>query len=139
MKNRLEIAYDLLSEEGTLFITLDDSEAHYIKILADSIFGKYNFLSDSIWNSTKSVTNTALISVSHTHVLTWFKNEDWWIKHRTEFRLPESGEGFSNPDNDERGPWKSDPFQVGGWRPNQRLCSGARCFTLERLLTDGHQ
>ncbi|MCS9991684.1 site-specific DNA-methyltransferase [Weissella confusa] len=120
MKNRLEIAYDLLSEEGTLFITLDDSEAHYMKILADSIFGKYNFLSDIIWNSTKSVTNTALISVSHTHVLTWFKNKDWWIKHRTEFRLPESGEGFSNPDNDERGPWKADPFQVGGWRPNQQ-------------------
>ena len=43
-----------------------------------------------------------------------------FVENRHEFRLPESGEGFSNPDKDPRGPWKADPFQVGGWRPNQQ-------------------
>ena len=120
MKNRLEVARDLLSNEGSIFVSLSDKEAHYCKVLMDEIFGESNYLNDIIWNSTKSVTNTALISVSHTHTLVYFKNKDWYIKNRTKFRLEEDGEGFENPDNDPRGPWKADPFQVGGWRPNQQ-------------------
>ena len=120
MKNRLEVAKKLLLESGSIWISLDDSEAHYCKILCDEIFGENNFLADIIWNSTKSVTNTALISTSHTHNLVYFKSKDYYIKNRTEFRLSEDGSGFSNPDNDPRGLWKADPFQVGGWRPNQQ-------------------
>lgn len=120
MKNRLEIAKDLLSESGAIFISCDDNEQAYLKVLCDEIFNRDNFLSDIIWNSTKSVTNTAIISVSHTHNLCYFKNRQWWVEHRTDFRLREDGVGFSNPDNDPRGPWKADPFQVGGWRPNQQ-------------------
>ncbi len=120
MKNRLEVARELLREDGSIWISLDDKEFAYLKVLCDDIFGKNNFLNDVIWNSTKSVTNTAIISVSHTHNLVYFKNKDYYVKNRTEFRLDEDGEGFSNPDNDPRGVWKSDPFQVGGWRPNQQ-------------------
>src|SRR5690606_15827800 len=61
-----------------------------------------------------------LISVSHTYNLVYSKNKDYFVKNRDEFRLPDDGEGFENPDNDPRGPWKADPFQVGGWRPNQQ-------------------
>lgn len=120
MKNRLTIARDLLRNDGAIFISLDDSEAHYAKVLCDDILGERNFLSDIIWNSTKSVTNTAIISNSHTHTLVYFKNKDHYVKNRMDFRLKENGEGFSNPDNDPRGVWKADPFQVGGWRPNQQ-------------------
>lgn len=120
MKNRLELALKLLRNDGVIFVSLDDREAHYCKVLMDDIFGANNFLSDIIWNSTKSVTNTAIISVSHTHTLTYFKNKDYYVKNRTEFRIKEDGDGFSNPDNDPRGPWKADPFQVDGWRPNQQ-------------------
>ncbi|WP_422804154.1 DNA methyltransferase [Streptococcus sp. FT1-55] len=120
MKNRLETAKILLSNEGSIFVSLSDKEAHYCKVLMDEIFGEENYLNDIIWNSTKSVTNTALISVSHTHTLVYFKNKDWYVKNRTEFRIADDGAGFENPDNDPRGPWKSDPFQVGGWRPNQQ-------------------
>ena len=120
MKNRLTVARDLLAPDGVIFVSLDDNEAHYCKVLMDEIFREENFLNDVIWNSTKSVTNTALISVSHTHNLVYFKNKEYFIKNRTEFRLAENGEGFSNPDNDPRGVWKADPFQVGGWRPNQQ-------------------
>ena len=120
MKNRLEVSRDLLSKSGSIFISIDDREFAYLKILCDQIFGKENFLNDIIWNSTKSVTNTAIISVSHTHTLVYFKNKDYYVKNRTEFRLVEDGKGFTNPDNDPRGVWKADPFQVGGWRPNQQ-------------------
>ncbi|MCK5320024.1 site-specific DNA-methyltransferase, partial [Candidatus Parcubacteria bacterium] len=120
MKNRLEIALELLDKNGSIFISIDDREFAYLKVLCDEIFGQDNFLGDIIWNSTKSITNTAIISVAHTHNLVYFKNINYIIKNRKEFRLPESGEGFSNPDNDPRGQWKADPFQVGGWRPNQQ-------------------
>ncbi|MGX7347931.1 site-specific DNA-methyltransferase [Aerococcus vaginalis] len=120
MKNRLEISKGLLRDDGVIFVSLSDEEAHYCKVLMDEIFGENNFLNDIIWNSTKSVTNTAIISVSHAHTLTYFRNKDYYVKNRTAFRLPEDSEGFDNPDNDPRGPWKADPFQVGGWRPNQQ-------------------
>ncbi len=120
MKNRLDVAKELLAENGSIFISVDDREQAYLKIVCDEVFERENFLADIIWNSTKSVTNTAIISVSHTHNLVYFKNINSAIKNRTDFRLKENGEGFSNPDNDSRGLWKADPFQVGGWRPNQQ-------------------
>lgn len=120
MRNRLEVAKTLLRENGVIFVSLDDKEAHYCKVLMDEIFREENFLADIIWNSTKSVTNTAIISSSHTHQLVYFKSKDYYVKNRNEFRLAEDGNGFSNPDNDPRGVWKADPFQVGGWRPNQQ-------------------
>ena len=120
MYPRLRIAKDLLSEDGVLIMSISDAEFHNLKKIADEIFGAANYLGDIIWNSTKSVTNTALISVSHTYNLVYFKNMNYFVENRQEFRLPDTGEGFENPDNDPRGPWKADPFQVGGWRPNQQ-------------------
>ncbi|WHL49338.1 DNA methyltransferase [Mycoplasmopsis bovis] len=109
-----------MRDDGVIWVSLDDNQAHYCKIIMDEIFGSSNFVNDVIWNSTKSVTNTAIISNSHTHTLLFFNKKEYFIKNRNKFRLEEDGEGFSNPDNDPRGPWKADPFQVGGWRPNQQ-------------------
>lgn len=120
MYSRIKISKDLLSENGVLVMSISDAEFHNLKKITDEIFGEANYCGDIIWNSTKSVTNTALISVSHTYNLVYFKNINYFIEHRSEFRLPDDGEGFENPDNDPRGPWKADPFQVGGWRPNQQ-------------------
>ena len=120
IKNRLEIAKRMLRNDGIIFVSLDDNEAHYCKVMMDDIFGDKNYLNDIIWNSTKSVTNTKIISEAHTHTLVYFRNKSYFVKNRTEFRVSEDGQGFSNPDNDPRGPWKADPFQVGGWRINQQ-------------------
>lgn len=120
MYPRLKLARNLLTDDGVIFISIDDNEFENLKRICDEIFGEFNYLGDILWNSTKSVTNTALISVSHTYNLVYFKNKEYYVKHREKFRLPDDGEGFSNPDNDPRGPWKADPFQVGGWRPNQQ-------------------
>lgn len=120
MSKRLRLARRLLKDSGVIFLSIDDKEFAQLKLLCDSIFGENNYLGDIIWNSTKSVTNTAIISVAHTYNLVYFKDMGYWIKNRKRFRLQENGSGFSNPDNDPRGDWKADPFQVGGWRPNQQ-------------------
>lgn len=117
---RLKLSKDLLSDDGVIFISISDSEFSNIKKICDEIFGEFNYCGDILWNSTKSVTNTSILSVSHTYNLVYFKNMHFFINNRNEFRFPDDGEGFTNPDNDPRGPWKLDPFQVGGWRPNQQ-------------------
>lgn len=119
MYPRLKLAHALLRIDGLLFASISDAESHNLRNMLDELFGEENFIGNIVWNSTKSVTNTALISVSHTHTLVYARSKDYFIEHRAHFRLPEDGEGFANPDNDPRGPWKADPFQVGGERPNQ--------------------
>lgn len=120
MYPRLYLARNLLRDDGVIFISIDDNEQANLKALCDQIFGEENFVGCVVWNSTKSVTNTAIISVGHTYNLIYAKSGDYFKDNRTAFRLPEDGEGFDNPDDDPRGPWKADPFQVGGWRPNQQ-------------------
>ena len=116
---RLLIARNMLRDDGILVASTSDSEIHNFRSCLDEIFGADNIIGCVVWNSTKSVTNTALISVSHTYNLIYARDREHFVKNRHHFRLPEPGDGFSNPDNDPRGPWKADPFQVGGERPNQ--------------------
>ena len=91
MYPRLLLARDLLRDDGVIFISIDDNEQANLKLLCGDVFGEENFCADIIWNSTKSVTNTALISISHTHILTYFKNKNYFVVNRQEFRL----HGFS--------------------------------------------
>ena len=119
MYPRLKVARTLLQQDGVLIASISDAEVHHLRIILDEIFGYDNFLGCVMWNSTKSVTNTALISVSHTYNVIYARNRDHFVRNRSHFRLFEEGDGFANPDNDPRGPWKADPFQVGGERPNQ--------------------
>ena len=119
MYPRLKVARTLLRQDGVLIVSMSDAEVHHLRAVLDEILGYDNFLGCVVWNSTKSVTNTALISVSHTYNVIYARDRDYFVRNRSHFRLSENGEGFANPDNDPRGPWKADPFQVGGERPNQ--------------------
>ena len=119
MYPRLRIARNMLRDDGILVASTSDSEMHNLRSCLDEIFGEDNMIGCVVWNSTKSVTNTALLSVSHTYNLIYARDREHFVTNRHHFRLPEPGDGFSNPDNDPRGPWKADPFQVGGERPNQ--------------------
>lgn len=120
MYPRLFLSRNLLRDDGLMVISCSDTESGNLQSILNNIFGERCFIGNVVWNSTKSVTNTALVSVAHTHNFIYARNIDYFVEHRHHFRLPELGEGFSNPDNDPRGPWKADPFQVGGERPNQR-------------------
>lgn len=107
MRERLEIMRNLLSVEGSIWITIDDNEAHYLKVLCDEVFGRRNFISNVIWQKKYSKQNDArYLSVSHDHVLVYAKSKDAWTPNEIE-RDEEQLKGYSNPDNDPRGPWTS--------------------------------
>ena len=79
MRDRLEIIRRLLSEDGSLWITIDDNEAHYLKVLCDEVFGRGNFVANVVWQKKASPQANAIwLSDSHDHVLTYAKNKEIW-------------------------------------------------------------
>ena len=118
MYSRLKLAKNLLSDEGVIVISIDDNEQHNLRKICDEIFGASSFVTDFIWNSRKSVSNDAVVSLNHNYTLVYAKNMTVFYENKATFKLPDTGEGFDNPDNDPRGKWKADPFDSPGIRPN---------------------
>lgn len=107
MRDRLEIIRRLLSEDGSLWITIDDNEAHYLKVLCDEVFGRRNFVSNVVWQKKYSKQNDAKwLSISHDHILLYAKNKETWRPNSVE-RTEDQLKGYKNIDNDTRGPWQS--------------------------------
>ncbi|MGA2225176.1 MAG: site-specific DNA-methyltransferase [Syntrophobacteraceae bacterium] len=118
MRDRLEVIRQLLSNNGSVWITIDDNESHYLKVLCDEVFSRRNFICNVIWQKRTSRENRAAIGSSHDHILVYSNvGAVEWKNHRN--LLSSNEEGFSNPDNDPKGPWRSIPFSAQGWRPNQ--------------------
>lgn len=112
MKNRLEVARDLLSPDGSIWINIDDNESHYLKVLADSIFGRENFLINFIWQKKYSPSNDAkFFSDNHDHILVYAKDKNRF-KPNLLPRTEEMNARYKNLDNDFRGPWKPGGFSV---------------------------
>lgn len=106
MRDRLEIIRRLLSEDGSLWITIDDNEAHYLKVLCDEVFGRANFVTTVLWRKNYSPKSTARhFSEDHDYVLVYAKNADSWIPNLMP-RTEKQDKAYRNPDNDPRGPWK---------------------------------
>ena len=114
MKSRLEIAWNLLSPDGTIWISIDDNEGHYLKVLSDTIFGRSNFLDEIVWQRAYAPVNLKkTFSRSHDYIQVYAKNNSSEKKLN---RLPRSNKMkhmYKNPDNDPRGPYKADNFSVG--------------------------
>ena len=107
MRDRLEIIRNLLAEDGSLWITIDDNEAHYLKVLCDEVFGRGNFVTNVIWQKKFSPQNDEkLITASHDHLLVIAKNKSTCIFNQLP-RTEAHDNSFSNPDNDDRGVWSS--------------------------------
>lgn len=118
MRDRLDIIKRLLSDEGSLWITIDDNEAHYLKVLCDEVFGRGNFVANVVWQKRTSRENRAAFGSAHDHLLLYAKaGALTWKNFRN--TLPSNEDGYSNPDADPRGPWRSIPFSAQGYRPNQ--------------------
>ncbi|GCL36518.1 DNA methylase N-4/N-6 domain protein [Sphaerospermopsis reniformis] len=78
MRDRLEIIRNLLSEDGSLWITIDDNEAHYLKVMCDEIFGRANFVANVVWQKKYAVANDhKTIAPMHDHILVYRKSESW--------------------------------------------------------------
>jgi adenine-specific DNA-methyltransferase len=107
MRDRLEMIRALLSENGSLWITIDDNEAHYLKVVCDEVFGRSNFVANVVWQKKYSKQNDAKwLSVSHDHILLYAKKKEKWAPNFVE-RNEGQLKGYSNSDNDPRGVWQS--------------------------------
>ncbi len=109
---RIAVLQRLLSPGGSLWISIDDTESHYLKVLCDEIFGRDNFVANVIWQKKYTVANDARwFSDNHDHILVYAKDKTRWRPNR----LPRSNEmnaRYANPDNDPKGPWKSTPLHA---------------------------
>jgi adenine-specific DNA-methyltransferase len=124
MRDRLEIIRRLLSDDGSLWITIDDNEAHYLKIVCDEIFGRINFAANLIWEKADSPRNSARqFSTDHDHILVFSRNPEW-VPRRLE-RTEEANSIYSNSDDDERGPWiPGDPYANKPYSKGQYTITG---------------
>lgn len=119
MRERLELLRDLLSEDGSIWISIDDNEAHYLKVLCDEIFGRRNFVASIVWQNRYSRSNDASISLSHNSILVYASSSDKWksIRNRLQ-RSTEQEKQYKNPDNDPKGPWRAIPWDAPNVRAN---------------------
>jgi adenine-specific DNA-methyltransferase len=127
MRDRLELLRRLLTEDGSLWITIDDNEAHYLKVMCDEVFGRANFVSNVMWQKKSSPqANSVWLSDSHDHILVYAKQKEIWRPNLLP-RTDDADARYSNPDNDPRGPWTSGDFTIsltGGQRGAQFARTG---------------
>jgi len=121
MRERLELLRRLLADDGSLWVTIDDNEAHYLKVLCDEVFGRANFISHVIWEKVFASKNSSqFFSANHDHILVYGKQKEHW-KRNLLARTDAHTTDYKNPDNDPRGPWNSvalsarNPYSLGEW------------------------
>lgn len=105
---RLAKIKPLLRENGSAWISIDDSELHYLKVAADKVFGRGNFVGTIAWERRTTRENRKVLSRNHEYLLVYAKNIAIWSKERNSLPLTEDVRGrYKNPDSDPRGPWQS--------------------------------
>ncbi len=130
---RLELLRDLLSEDGSIWVSIDDNEAHYLKVIMDEVFGRSNFIDTVIWRKNYSPKSSARhFSSDHDYILVFARDPDSFqpnLMPRTE----RQNKAYKNPDNDPRGPWKTsdlsarNPYSLGKYSittPSGRVIEG---------------
>lgn len=106
MRDRLEAMRELLSDDGSIWIAIDDNEGHYLKVLGDEVFGRKNFVASVIWQKNHARNNSAqYFSADHDFILVFAKNLPNWRRNRVG-RTAASDADFWNPDDDPRGDWR---------------------------------
>ena len=108
MRDRVVLLHKLLADDGSLWITIDDNEAHYLKVLCDEIFGRNNFVANVVWQKRLQPDMRASLGAGHDHILVVAKNISLFKKtlkllEQTEEQINR----YKNPDNDSRGQWQS--------------------------------
>jgi adenine-specific DNA-methyltransferase len=104
MLPRLQLLREFLREDGSIWVTIDDNEGHYLKVLMDEVFGRGNFVANAVWRSSDNSNNDAkTFSTDHNQLLVYAKAPGW-LPNKLE-SVDEKRSHFKNPDNDPRGPW----------------------------------
>lgn len=130
--SRLMLARNLLTDDGVIFISIDDNEVDNLKNICNEVFGECNLVAEIPWQSRASIQNDTDFSVNHEYICVYakrrrqenrrLKDSNYKEWHRRDSfvckPLPLDKSKFENPDNDPRGPWKADPFDAPNIRPN---------------------
>jgi adenine-specific DNA-methyltransferase len=118
MTPRMRILRNLLADDGSIWISIDDDEGHYLKVLCDEVFGRNNFINTVIWEKKFSPQNDAKwLSDSHDFILVYAKNKETWHPNLLT-RTEEMDSRYTNPDNDPRGAWASSDLTVRTYNAN---------------------
>lgn len=130
---RLELLRELLTDNGTIWVSIDDNEAHYLKVIMDEVFGRSNFIDTVIWRKNYSPKSSARhFSSDHDYILVFAKNANSFRPNLLP-RTEKQDKAYRNPDNDPRGPWKTsdlsarNPYSLGKYSittPSGRVIKG---------------
>jgi adenine-specific DNA-methyltransferase len=127
IRDRIEQLKRLMTKDGSLWITIDDNEAHYLKVVCDEIFGRGNFVANVVWQKKASPQpNSVWLSDSHDHVLVYARDKTQWRPNMLP-RSTAANARYSNPDDDPRGDWTSGDLTIsltGGQRGAQFARTG---------------
>lgn len=133
MYPRLELLRELLSEDGSIWVSIDDNEAHYLKVMMDEVFGRKNFITSVIWRKNYSPKSSARhFSEDHDYIVVYAKDAERWIPNPMP-RSEKQDKAYKNPDNDPRGLWKTsdlsarNPYSLGIYPiecPSGRIIDG---------------
>ena len=156
IRPRLQILWTLLSNEGSIWISIDDNERDYLKVLCDEIFGRSNFIASIVWQKRYSRENREAIGDVHEYIIVYAKNPTRFKEIRNLVPMSEEqAKVYKNPNNDPRGRWRPVPMtaQAGHATPEQfyeivapggkvHTPPAGRCWSLskktfEELLKDG--
>ena len=117
---RLELLRDFLSVDGSIWVSIDDSEAHYMKVILDEIFGRNNFIASNVWQKRYSRENREAIGDVHEYVMVYAINPQAFKETRNRISLSDNQKKiYKNPNNDPKGLWRPIPMTAQGYRPNQ--------------------
>ena len=117
---RLKVAKDVLTDDGVIFISIDDNEVENLRKVCDEVFGERNFIASIIWQRRTSPDMRKLVSTAHDYILLYSKDINLLDSAINKVQLSQKdAANYSNPDNDPRGPWASSDFTAQGFRPNQ--------------------
>ena len=115
---RLQLAKQLLADDGVIFCSIDDKNQAYVKCLFDEIFGEGNFVSDIIWHSKYTTSNDSKdVSRQHEHIFAFAKNKSFFNMGLLE-RTEDMDAAYKNPDNDPKGEWKATPLHAKSGNEN---------------------
>ncbi|MBR2515009.1 MAG: site-specific DNA-methyltransferase [Halomonas sp.] len=121
---RLELLRELLAEDGSIWISIDDRESHYLKVIMDEVFGRKCFLANVVWQKRYSRENRGVLGDAHEHILVYVKNETLFRARANRIPLDErQAKVYRNPENaretDPTKRWRGLPMTAQGYRPNQ--------------------
>jgi adenine-specific DNA-methyltransferase len=123
MRDRLELLHRLLKEDGSLWLTIDDNEAHYLKVLCDEVFGRANFIANVVWQKKSSPQpNAVWLSDSHDHILVFAKNKSIWRPNRLA-RTEEQNAIYRHSDEFDGLDADGRPYGRGPWFPGDATAS----------------